>query len=273
MSLTELRGPNEKHTSLPTENSLSLHAVISVTDSLLSASTRTALYALSVFPAKPDSFSEEAALAIMDASVEDLDILSDMGLLETSAAGRYTLHQTIADYARTQLLKAHDESGVYDRYIAYTLAYIAEHRKDYEQLEQEMNVILAALDAAFTLHKTQNLMRGVCAFAPYLLMRGFYDIANGHLQRALTAARERDDKYGIASTLLYLGEIAQKQGDYALAEARFQEGLALARSIDNAERISTLLNDLGWVTWKQGNYTLAETHLQEGLTLARKIKR
>ena len=271
MNLTEARGPNQKHTSLPTENNLSLQAIIAVTDKLLPEPTRDALYALSVFPAKPDSFSEEAALAIMHTSVEDLDMLSDMGLLETSAAGRYTLHQTIADYARTQL-KTHDENGAYDRYLAYTLTYIATHRKDYEQLEQEMNVILAALDAAFTWHKTNSLIRGVCAFAPYLLMRGFYDIANGHLQRALTAAREQDDRYGIASTLLYLGEIAQKQGDYALAEARFQEGLALARSIDNVERISTLLNDLGWVTWKQGNYTLAETHLQEGLELARRIE-
>ncbi len=271
MNLTEVRGPNEKHTSLPTENILSLHTVISVTDSLLPESTRNALYALSVFPAKPDSFSEEAALAITDASVQDLDTLSDMGLLETSAAGRYTLHQTIADYARTQL-NACDKKGAYDRYITYTLDYITTHRKDYEQLEREMNVILAALDAAFTLGKTHSLIRGVCAFAPYLLLRGFYDSAYGHLQRALAAAHEQHDEYGIASTLLYLGEIAQKQGDYALAETRFKEGLALARSINNEERISALLNDLGWVTWKQGNYTLAETYLQEGLTLARDIK-
>ncbi len=263
LNLTERRAHNEKHSSLPTESSLSLRAIISVTDKLLDEQERYALYALSVFPAKPDNFSEEAALAITGAPVKVLDKLGDMGLLETSAEARYTLHQTIADYARTQL-KAHDENGAYDRYIAYTLNFIAAHRKDYEQLEREMNIILAALDAAYTSHKTHDLIRGVCAFAPYLLMRGFYEKANEHLQRALAAAHELDDPYGIASTLLYLGEIAQKQGDYALAESRFQEGLALARIINNTERISTLLNDLGWVTWRQGNYTLAETYLQGG---------
>ena len=271
LHLTGQVGPNEKHTSLPAENSLSLQSVISVTDALLDPQTQRALYALSVFPAKPDNFSEEAALAVMDAPIETLDTLGDMGLLESSATGRYTLHQTIADYARTRLRQGRDEHSVYARYIDYTLAYIAAHRKDYELLEQEMNVIMAALDAAHTLHMPRQLVQGVCAFAPYLLMRGFYDLANGHLQRALAAAQAQHDAHGHASTLLYLGEIAQKQGVYALAESRFKEGLALARSSHNTERISALLNDLGWVTWKQGNYTLAEAHLKEGLALARQL--
>ncbi|GAC1622051.1 MAG: hypothetical protein NVS4B11_15640 [Ktedonobacteraceae bacterium] len=270
LQLTEKVSPNDRHTSLPTDSKLSVQSVISVTDQLLDEPTRNALYALSVFPAKPNNFSEEAALAVMDASFDVLDTLSDMGLLESSAPGRYTLHQTIADYARIQL-KARDEHGAYDRYITYILDYIVSHRKDYEQLEQETNSIMAALDAAHTLHKTQQLIQGVCAFAPYLLMRGFYDNANTHLQRALAAAQAQHDQHGIASILLYLGEIAQKQGNYSQAEAHFKEGLSLARAINHPERISTLLNDLGWVTWKQGNYAQAETYLKEGLELAKQI--
>ncbi len=270
MQLTELRGPNEQHTSLPNDNSLSLQSVIAVTEQILDETGRNALYALSIFPAKPDSFSEEAALAIMNAPVEILDTLGDMGLLETSAAGRYTLHQTIADYARLRLTKQRGNAA-YDGYLTYILAFITAHRKDYEQLEQETNVILAALDAAHAHRKTQALIQSVIAFAPYLLMRGFYVLAEQHLQRALLAAKAQQDQYGIASTLLYLGEIAQKQGNYALAENHFKEGLAIARAINHPESISTLLNDLGWVTWKQGNYTLAETYLQEGLALARDI--
>ncbi len=273
LHLTGHIGPNEKHTSLPAENILSLQSVISVTDSLLDVPTRNALYALSVFPAKPDSFSEEAALAVTDAPVDTLDALSDRGLLETSTEGRYTLHQTIADYARMQLrqqevLDAQDTPQA--RYIAYTLAYIAAHRKDYELLEQETNVILAALDATHTLDRPRQLLQGVCAFAPYLLMRGFYALATEHLNRALTAARTQGNAHGIANVLLYLGEIAQKQGDYARAESHFKEGLGLARAdIAASGSISALLNDLGWVTWKQGNYTRAENYLTEGLTLAR----
>ncbi len=271
MQLVELRGPNEQHTSLSeNETSLSLGSVINVTEQMLDTRTRNALYMLSIFPPKPDSFSEEAALAVMDAPVEILDTLGDVGLLETSAAGRYTLHQTIADYANLRLTRQLAEAA-YDHYLDYTLAFITEHRKDYEKLEQETNVVLAAIDAAHSHKKTHEFIRSVIAFAPYLLLRGFYDSAEQYLQRALTAAQNSHDDYGIASTLLYLGEIAQKQGNYALAESRFKQGLDLARAINNPERISTLLNDLGWVTWKQGNYALAETYLQEGLALARQI--
>jgi tetratricopeptide (TPR) repeat protein/transcriptional regulator with XRE-family HTH domain len=271
MQLTELRGPNEQHTSLPeNETSLSLDSVITVTGQMLDVQTRNALYMLSVFPPKPDSFSEEAALAVMDAPVEILDTLGDVGLLETSAAGRYSLHQTIADYAGLRLTKQLAEAA-YEHYLDYTLAFITQHRKDYEKLEQETNVVLTAIDAAYSYSKMHALIQSVIAFAPYLLLRGFYDSAEQYLQRALTAAQHSHDDYGIASALLYLGEIAQKQGNYALAESRFQQGLDLARAIHNPERISTLLNDLGWVTWKQGNYALAETYLQEGLALAREI--
>lgn len=60
------------------------------------------LRALSVLPAKPDRFSEAAALAVSGQSVELLDQLLDAGLLEGVGEGWYHLHQAISDYARLQ---------------------------------------------------------------------------------------------------------------------------------------------------------------------------
>ncbi len=268
LQISEPRGPTDRHTSLSPDTALSLQSVISVTDEQLDKQTSTALYALSVFPPKPDNFSEEAALVVTMSSVDVLDTLTDTGLLESSSPGRYTLHQTIADYARTRL-KDIGETAAYDRLITYSISYIQAHKKDYELLEQESSILLAALNASYDQGKQDALIRSVCAFAPFLLLRGFYPLAERHLQRAHEAAIAMDDYNGITSTLLYLGEIAQKQGNYVLAASHFQQGLALARQIQNNERITALLNDLGWVTWKQGNYTQAETHLQEGLALAR----
>ena len=51
-------------------------------------------------PAKPASFSEEAATEICQMPVEVLDELSDAGLLESIEPGRYILHPVIADYGR-----------------------------------------------------------------------------------------------------------------------------------------------------------------------------
>ncbi|HEX3643609.1 MAG TPA: hypothetical protein VHV10_20160, partial [Ktedonobacteraceae bacterium] len=56
--------------------------------------------ALAIFPPKPHSFSEEAALVISQQPRETLDELWDAGLLENWGSGRYTLHQIVATYAR-----------------------------------------------------------------------------------------------------------------------------------------------------------------------------
>ncbi len=267
LQLRESRGPRDRHSSLPRERYLSLQSVFAVTDQQLDEQARDALYALPVFPPKPSSFSEEAALVVAGCTVNTLDALLDTGLLESSAPGRYTLHQTIADYARLRM----QDSTPYERLVSYFTGYVEAHKKDYELLEIESNIILAALERAYELGRWPELVRCACAFAPFLLVRGIYATAEQHLQRAYDAAMVLGDSYGITTTLLYLGELAQKQGNYAQAETHLHEGLALARSMGDSERISALLNDLGWITWKLGEYAQAEAYLQEGLTLARQI--
>src|SRR5207249_7536299 len=101
--LAQPRGPAEISPGLPPETPLSLQTVINVSDQYLNEEARYTLRALSVFPHKPSTFSEEAALAICARPAEVLDALTDSGLLEVSGPGRYTLHQIITDYARLHL--------------------------------------------------------------------------------------------------------------------------------------------------------------------------
>jgi tetratricopeptide (TPR) repeat protein/transcriptional regulator with XRE-family HTH domain len=268
LHISEARGPVETHPSLPGESHLSLHSVIAVTDQLLSEEARAALYALSVFPPRPNSFSEEAALVVAACTVDELDMLIDSGLLESSGSGRYSLHQTIADYARLHL----EGTFVAERLIDYMLDFVEENHKDYDLLEQESHIILAALEKAYELDKKAELVQIITQCVPFMLSRGFYALAAKHLQRAHEAAMVLGNEYDITTTLLYLGEVTQQQGNFEQAEATFQEGLTLARKIDDRSRISAFLNDLGWVTWKQGNLTQAEKYLQEGLTIARQME-
>ncbi len=267
LQISELRGPVEIHPSLPADMPLSLQSIIAVTDQQLDEPVRAALYALSVFPAKPNNFSEEAALTVAACSVETLDALIDAGLLESSGTDRYTLHQTIADYARAHL----KESTVHERLMTYFTNYVEKHKADYEMLDQESGTILAVLEMAHVSGKQSALIRGVSAFAPFLVLRGAYALAERHLQRMHEVATAMGDQHGLTSALLYLGEVAQKQGHYQQAEASFQEGLMLARQLGDNDRISALLTDLGWVTMKRGEYPQAEAYLQEGLTLARQL--
>ncbi len=88
---------------------LCLHATIAICDQHLSPQAHAALCALSIFASKPESFPKQAALTVSQQSVETFDELLEAGLLESWGPERYTLHQTIADYARAQdeALRAH----------------------------------------------------------------------------------------------------------------------------------------------------------------------
>ena len=102
-SLAEIHqniGPASHVSSVP----VSLETTLAESFQCVSEEARSALRALTLFPSKPESFSEDEAFDCCHISVEDLDVLSDAGLLESSMPGRYALHPIIADYARLQLM-------------------------------------------------------------------------------------------------------------------------------------------------------------------------
>jgi tetratricopeptide (TPR) repeat protein/transcriptional regulator with XRE-family HTH domain len=292
LAISEVRPPAENHPSLPGDMPLSLQSIISVTDQLLVEQDSQALYALATFPPKPNSFSEEAALAVAKCETETLDLLNDIGLLESSSPGRYALHRTIADYARVHLSEqaAERASG---RLIDYATKFVETYKKDYEQLGRESSTILTALEEAYRLQKGAELVHLALAFTPFMLARAWYDQAEKHVQRAYEAASAISAGTDLSRPLVPLpghdksvpaeivfviealqhqGEIAHKRGNFTQADVYLQEGLKLARQIAEEERISALLAKLGWVTGKRGDYAQAETYLLEGLKLAQQLQ-
>jgi transcriptional regulator with XRE-family HTH domain len=186
LRLTVTQAPLEQHTSLPAEIPLSLDAVIGISAWQLDEAAQRALLLLSVFPAKPCSFSEEAALAVSAASEETLDVLVDAGFLESIGSGRYTLHPTITDFARARL---HDTTTADERMTEYFTRYVEMHQTDYDALEQETGNVLAALQKAFEQGMRTALVRGVAAFSPFLRARGWDELAEMYLKRAQELAQ------------------------------------------------------------------------------------
>ncbi len=267
LTISEPQAPAVNHPSLAAGTALSLQSIIAVTDQQLDEAMRQALYTLSILPPKPASFSEAAALAVAQCSPDTLDALVDTGLLESSGAERYTLHQTIADYARL-LLTGEQATRARQRLAVFMLAYVETHAQEYERLDQESSTLIAALEAAYTLQQPDLFLRLVLACMPFMQLRSWYTLAKLYLQRANEMVRTQKDISGTIDTLRYLGEIAHTQGEFTRSSTYFQEGLTLTRQLDDKKRISTLLADLGRVTWKQGDYVQAEIFLQEGLTIA-----
>ncbi len=281
----------------------SLRAVIQISDEHLSKQAHDMLCALAVFPAKPNSFSEEAALAISQQPVEALDELWDIGLLESSGPERYTLHQTIVDYASRQ----DSDDGVKRRLAAYTAQYLQVHEQDYKSIEGEFDNLRAGLNAAVELGMYDELFTGITCFAAYMHARSLYalvdyylrvvlrcledpqkyviilkqladvcnareeyDEAEGYCQQGLDLARRLGQK-GITSALLTTqGDIALHSGEREQAQICFEEGLQIARDLGDTKQIATLLCNLSRIAIFHVDYTRAEALLLEGLTLARR---
>ncbi|MEO8971254.1 MAG: tetratricopeptide repeat protein [Ktedonobacteraceae bacterium] len=267
LRLTEPQTLIGNHPSLSSGTPLSLQAVIGISDQQVSEEARTTLRALSAFPPKPNTFSEEAAVAVSAMPLEALDELTDAGLVESSGPARYTLHQTIADYARTHLTDA----TVTERLVAYFVAYVEAHAIDYEALDFESNNILAALEAAFEQKILPDLVRGVHAFAPLLVTRGFYTVAEAQLQRSLEATQLLADANGQAIAQLHLGKIAEQRGNYVQAQAYWQNGLTLAREAGHRSSVAQTLRELGNLAWLQGQLEQAQQYLEESLDTLRQL--
>ncbi|HEY7983498.1 MAG TPA: NB-ARC domain-containing protein [Ktedonobacterales bacterium] len=265
LRLAEPRATAERSPCLPPGTPLSLRAAIAISDQRLDCVGRRALRALAVFPAKPNSFSEEAALAVCDAPSETLDTLTDAGLLESAGPGRYTLHQTVADYARLE-----ETDPFAQRRMATCFMTLAQrHAADYPVLEREIANILAAFQAAAGHNMREELIAGALAFAPFARARGLYAVAEAHLVWAQQAAVTLNDDAARAQIALHLGRIAELRGDPTRAEQVLEQGIVFARAANAGAILAALLTQRGAVALNQGAYAPALPFVLEGLERAR----
>ena len=259
--------PLERAPHLPEYLPLSLQAAIAVSEGYLSQEARASWYALAVFPAKPNSFSEEAALVVSQQGEEGLDALWDAGLLESSGSGRYSVHQTIADYARAQ----GQQAGASARLVSYMLSLLQVHERDYETLELEASNILAALDAAIALGMQRELIAGIHALVPFLESRGRYVLVDQYLQQAYEAAIALAEPLSQMRLLQHLAHFAERRGEHQPAERYGAQGLELAREQGQLEAQSALLTTLTLVAIDRGEYARAISYGEQGLQLARQV--
>lgn len=263
LSLAEPQALIGTHPSLEVGTPLSLQTVIGLSVQQLGADARATLGALAVFPPKPNTFSEEAALEISAAPVEALDELSDAGLLESSGPGRYTLHQTITDYATSYL----DQKAAVRRLAGYFAAYAEQSMLDYQSLDRESSNILAALEIAHTHSMPAVLVQGTHAFVPFLITRGLFPLAETLLQRTLAVAQAQADHAGQIAALFWLGQIAEQRSDYSSARKIWQDALALVRQHADIGGSARILRELGILAHLQGQPDQARQMLSEALEI------
>lgn len=225
--------------SLPTGTSFSLQAVIALSDHHLSQEAQRALRTLALFAPKPNTFSEDAALAVSNVSTDVLDALENAGLLEACGADRYSLHQTITDYAHLDSVDTLAEQ----RLVLYSVNFVETYQKDYARLEISATNILTALHIASTREMHGLFISGVLALAPFWEARGLYDLAETHLKHALhfvetaslrplnamTTHENATHRSLQARLYLALGHTTKRRGVLAAAEQYYALGTTLAQ--------------------------------------------
>ncbi len=248
---------------LPQGAALSLQAVIRVSEAALESAAQHALSALAVLPAKPQSFSEEAALAVAKTTTETLDRLVDAGLVESAGAGRYFLHQTIAEYARQHGPTREAQL----RLISYVTHYVQQHQQDNQALERESSLIQHVLEVAPRLGCEQDFIACVCAVTPYLHGCGLYAQMERYLLQARHLAQRTHQEHALLTIVFFLSSNWLRAGRYVEGVECLQEGVALARRLHDLPKLGLLLGQLGHLSAAQGRYDQAGAVFQEALAL------
>lgn len=192
-----------------TYSTLSLQNVIAWSERQLEEQTRAALRLLSVFPTRPNTFSEQAALAVTEAPVEVFDQLCDAGLLESREPGRYSLHRCIADYAALYA----DKQLAERRFIAHCVAHLTPDQREYQWFGQEQINLFAALLFAYKhrLHTEQEQL--IATFSLYRSLWKQHDQLHDILTSILPYLKITEDFEILSEVLRLLDEIEPLSGE------------------------------------------------------------
>ena len=98
----------------------------------------------------------------------------------------------------------------------------------------------------------------------------FYAAARSAYEEGLVTLREQGDKWRLARSLNYIGEIARVEDDYVSARSFYQESLSIRRELGDQRGIALSLSNLGVVAHCQGDIQQAVKFLRESLVLHRK---
>jgi non-specific serine/threonine protein kinase len=272
-------------TALPRQQTL--RAAVDWSYELLSEQERKLLNRISAFSG---GFNLEAAETVcawngLD-SFEVLDLLSplvDKSLVvpqEAGAAARYTLLETIRDYAGERLRAAGEAEAQGARHAAHFLelalqaepelqgpeqaVWFARLGQENENLRQALKWFTSRGDASSSLRLSGSLWR-------YWWTRGTWEEGRVALREALGLAAGAGPSVERAKALYAAAAIAGSQGDLAAADRDLEESLAIARSLDEKPGIANALFEQGNLANEREDLERAGALYEEALQIRRAI--
>lgn len=236
--------------------------------------------------AAPD---EPAVLPGLAALVEASLIQSSALAADTAREPRYTLLETVREYAAELLAASGEEEAMRGRHAAYFLALVEEaqpHLVGPEEgawlarLDEEGDNLRAALRRALDRREVDAATRFAAVLWRFWSARGHLAEGRRWLEAILALAAPdappAGDGGAIAplrrAMLLHVTAIfARLHGDYPRTEALFEECLAIRRAHADRPGIIAALHNLGITAHEQGDHGRAIRLYEEALPLAREI--
>jgi tetratricopeptide (TPR) repeat protein len=256
----------------------SLFAIIQMSKELLDETAQDALLALTVFPAKVNTFSYQAG-AIVARSPEALEELQAQGLTEIvdPENERYTMHMAIHAYAESAR-KGYDAQSAYERMADYFIGYIENFRKGKTELlaslEQEHQNLQAALEKLIEYKEAGRGLQLAQALWKFWYERSYFSEGRKYTKDLCELPDSEDPELGKvrAEVINNAGNLAYNQGELDEAQAMHEESLRLRKQIGDQRGIAGSKNNLGLLYRERGNYLAAEKHFRDALeTNQRKI--
>jgi tetratricopeptide (TPR) repeat protein len=254
------------HPSLSPEQTISLASIIGISEQALpDAVMRGALHTLGLFPPKPSSFTEVAAMAIMEAPLETLDALVDAGLVETKGQERYQIHQSITDYLGTRRVP----DAVRHRFVHYYADWLAGMKEKHQELDLELENLLAAGALAGEIGLSNQLVAIAGDFFPFLEKRALWSLVDELLPTAVEHACQIGDHRAAIALLHKLGRSLENRRERDRADRYWHQAVDVARQHSEIELLVSLLSERSIIASAADEDELARQYLEEALTSAR----
>lgn len=228
----------------------------------LDESTRAALLSLARLAPAPNTFSEDAAMAIGIGRLEQLQNLCRQGLIKNASAGRYSLSAPV-----WEILQQHPCPPESEHRIASYFAHYADvFQAQTTVIQKEYDNIFRGMEAARHSGHPEEFLTIIVSLSRALDLRGEYGKWRDLLAEALSNPPDQADKHLQAIASMHLARLELKTGDLSSAEKHARRSL---ESDAGPEVHVDALITLGHVLLDRGELENARAHLTKALELAR----
>lgn len=246
------------------------------------------LEALTAIAGGADQEAQSSALPVSASFIVQaiLNGLVSKSLVQVHFVGderRYTIMETIREYAREKLNAADESARMGERHLDHFLKqaeraepnlYGADQVQWLNRHEVENDNLRAALHTARDKGDAARLMRLCIALTQFWQERNHWSDGREWLERAIEMAQAQSDpstefRKCRGWVLVRAASMAALQGDNQRAQGLAEQGLAIFRELDDTRGIAAGLYQLGAWVGTCGALTHARELLEQGLALAR----